>query len=117
MPSCFAKNVFASKTLFVSAACAASMLSIAATPAEARKVVTYYAPAVTYVAPVAVPPVTTYYAPTMVPATTYYAPAVAAPVVAAPVMTPVIPARQVIVRPKVYVRGQPVRNVLRAVTP
>ncbi len=58
----------------------------------------YPAPAPYYVAsPVAVP---------------YYA---AAPVAVAPVYYGYGPA--VVVRPKVYVRGEPVRNVLRAVTP
>jgi hypothetical protein len=52
--------------------------------------VPYYAAAPVMVAPMAVAPV--YYGPA------YYGPAV-------------------VVRPKVYVRGEPVRNVLRAVTP
>ena len=54
----------------------------------------YYAPATTYYVPRV--PVATYYAP-VVRTTYYYSP--------------------YIVRPKVYVRGQPVRNVLRAITP
>ncbi len=79
--------------------------------AGAQTVVTYYpptAPVTTYYAPAV--PVTTYYAPAPiytappVPVTTYYAPAVT--------YTP-----RYIVRPKVYVRGQPIRNVLRAITP
>ena len=89
--------------------------------------------------PVGPVPVTTYYAPAPVVSygpvatTWYYAPApyyAAAPApyyVAAPVVTPYYVARPVavapvygsavIVRPKVYVVGQPVRNLLRAVTP
>jgi hypothetical protein len=99
--------------------------------AHAQVVVTYM--------PVAPAPVAAYYAPAPVVTTAYYAPApyyvaspvsyyAAAPVVApmaAPyyVASPLVPAgpyyygRRVIVRPKVYVVGQPVRNVLRAVTP
>jgi hypothetical protein len=72
-----------------------------------------FRPAITYYsAPVATTtyyaPTTTYYAPTMTyytPTTAYYAPTVA---YAAP---------SVIVSPKVYVRGQPIRNILRAITP
>ncbi len=90
-------------------------LMAVAAPAHAQRIVTYYAPVVaapvtTYYAPVVSPPVTTYYAPA--PVTTYYAPA-ATTVVA----TPVVAARPVIIRPKVYIPGQPVRNVLRAITP
>ena len=75
-----------------------------------QPVVPYYAPAptVAYFAPAP-----TYYSP--VPAVTYYAPTpmvVPAPVAVAPVY-----GRAVVIRPKVYVAGQPVRNVLRAVTP
>jgi hypothetical protein len=45
---------------------------------------------------------------------------VASPVVAAPVVVPVpapVYVRPVVVHPKFYVPGQPVRNVFRAVTP
>jgi hypothetical protein len=63
----------------------------------------YYAPAPYYVA-----------APVVVPRRYY----VAAPVVAAPVVVaPAYYGRPVIVRPKIYIPGEPVRNVLRAVTP
>jgi hypothetical protein len=76
-------------------------------------------------------PVATYYAPAPVVSygpvvsTSYYAPApyyVASPVVrpyyvASPVVVAPYYAQPVIVRPKIYVPGQPVRNVLRAVTP
>ncbi len=76
-------------------------------------------------------PVATYYAPAPVvsysPVVTasYYAPApyyVAAPVVApayyaGPVAVAPVYGRPVIVRPKYYYPWQPVRNVLRAVTP
>ena len=91
-----------------------------------RPVVTYYSPApqvVSSYSPVVQygTPVTTYYAPGSVPATqaapvvTYYAPY--APVVTA--YRPVYGANHgaVIVRPKVYVRGQPIRNAFRAITP
>jgi hypothetical protein len=89
--------------------------------------------------PVGPAPVAAYYAPAPVVSygpvvsTSYYAPApyyAAAPLpyyAASPVVTPYYVARPVavaplygptvIVRPKVYVVGQPVRNVLRAVTP
>lgn len=83
-----------------------------AASAWAQRVVTYYPAAA---------PVATYYAPsvpvaTYAPATTYVTPA---PVTTyyAPVVTPRYYAPRVIVRPKVYVRGQPIRNVLRAITP
>ena len=75
----------------------------------------YYAPyAVRYAAPVpyyaAAPVVTPYYAAVPV-ATPYY---VASPVA---VPAPLYYGRPVVIHPKVYVRGEPVRNVLRAVTP
>ena len=85
---------------------------------------------VTYM-PVGPVPVATYYSPAPVVsygpvvATSYYAPVpyyVAVPVVrpyyaASPVVVGPVYGRPVIVRPKIYVPGQPVRNVLRAVTP
>lgn len=66
---------------------------------------------------VARPPVTVYRPVTPAPRVTVYSPAVPAPAVvpASPVV--VTAARPVVVRSKVYVPGQPVRNVLRAVTP
>jgi hypothetical protein len=70
----------------------------------------YYAPpAVYYPAPAPAPyyVATPVIAPVPVPA-----PVAVAPVAVAPVYGP-----KVVVRPKVYVRGEPVRNVLRAVTP
>jgi hypothetical protein len=115
-------------TLIVGAAIAVASSAIAHPyavymPVVAAPVAGYYTtgPVVPY-APV---PTTAYYAP---PAAFYPAPApylVAAPVVT-PVVTPVVApvavapvyyGRAVVVRPKVYVRGEPVRNVLRAVTP
>jgi hypothetical protein len=63
----------------------------------------YYAP-VPYLAPA--PVVMPYYAAS--PVVAYYG----GPVAVAPVY-----GRPVIVRPKVYIPGQPVRNVVRAVTP
>jgi hypothetical protein len=80
--------------------------------AFSQTVVTYYpsgVPVTTYYGPSPRVPVTTYYAPVTryyAPVTTYYAPAVTA------YYSPAY-----IVRPKVYVRGQPIRNVLRAITP
>jgi hypothetical protein len=66
---------------------------------------------------------TAYYA----PAPYYVASPVAVPYAAAPVVTayyggpvavaPLYYGRPVIVRPKIYIPGQPVRNVVRAVTP
>jgi hypothetical protein len=62
------------------------------------------APTVVYSAPIPVVP----YPPTVV-----YRPALVAP----PPVVAYYYARPVIVRPKVYVPGQPVRNFLRAITP
>jgi hypothetical protein len=70
------------------------------TPVEYRPVVASYAPA--YVA----------YQPRPIPAystVTYRAPVACA--------TPVATGPRVIVHPKVYVEGQPIRNILRAITP
>jgi hypothetical protein len=71
--------------------------------------VTYYAPAassyVTYYAAPAVSGYTTYYGSTVTPYTTYYAPVV------------YYGNTSVYGIPRVYVPGQPVRNVLRAVGP
>ncbi len=92
------------------------------------------APVVTAYAPVPAPvPVVTAYAPAPIPVVTAYAPAPvvayspvipAAPVVAySPVITGYAPYAApvgygtVVVRPKVYVVGQPVRNFFRAITP
>ena len=105
----------------------------AVAPIVAAPTVTRYAPSVaptvTYDAPSADPtttyyapaPTTTYYAPT--PVTTYYAPTTTA-YVPTPVTTYYAPAAPVtvyrpgvVVRPKVYVSGQPVRNFFRAITP
>ena len=71
-------------------------------------------PVVVYRATPVYPPVVTHrvIVPTTVVQT--YRPVV--PVYTAPA-TVVVPGPRVLVHPKVYVRGQPVRNVLRAVTP
>lgn len=76
---------------------------------------TYYAPTTTYYAPV---PYATYYAPTTAyyaaaPYTTYYSP------VAQPYYVGYRDAigPSIYGTPKVYVRGEPVRNALRAITP
>ncbi len=61
----------------------------------------------------AYPPVTAYYPPAVTyvaPTTVYYPPT-------APVVVSRVPVPAVVVRPKVYVVGQPIRNVIRAVTP
>lgn len=78
---------------------------VAASPVVATA---YYAPQ-----PVYYPAPAPYYVARPV-ATPYY---VAAPVVAPPVAVAPVYGPAVIVRPKVYVRGEPVRNVLRAITP
>lgn len=82
---------------------------------------TYYAPTTTYYAPAAY---TSYYAPAAytsyyAPTTAYYTPYAAySPVVAAPYVTYYGSAgASVYGTPKVYVRGEPVRNALRALTP
>ena len=74
---------------------------------------TYYAPAVS--TPVVPAPATTYYAPAATPVTTY-APAAVTPVTTYSAV-PVVYARPVVVRTKVYIPGQPIRNMLRAITP
>ena len=94
---------------------------VAYMPAAPAPVVSYYPPApVVGYGPVVA---TSYYAPTP-----YYAASPVPYYAAAPVVTPYYVAsplavgpvyygRPVIVHPKVYYPGQPVRNVLRAVTP
>jgi len=94
---------------------------VAYMPVGPTPVVSYYtpAPAVGYGPVVA----TSYYAPApysaIAPAPYYVAAPVVTPYyVASPVAVgPVYYGRPAIVRPKVYYPGQPVRNVLRAVTP
>jgi hypothetical protein len=71
-----------------------------------------YQPAVTYVRPVAV------YRPVVVPYVAYSPVVAPAPYAAyAPVVAPAYAGPVVWVHPKVYVQGQPVRNVFRAITP
>jgi hypothetical protein len=88
-------------------------------PVVPAPVAAYYAtgPVVPY-APVVT---TAYYAPPAAfypaPAPYYVAAPIVAPVVAPVAVAPVYYGPAVVVRPKVYVRGEPVRNVLRAVTP
>jgi hypothetical protein len=82
-------------------------------PVVAAPVTTYYAP-VPVTAYYGVPPVRTYYA--SPPVVTYRVPGPSYPLVYGPVV-PSYSAPGVVVRPKVYVPGQPVRNVLRAITP
>lgn len=107
---------------------------LAVTEANAQRVIVYrpvVTPTVAYYAPsapVVAAPVTTYYRgrvvvrrpvvayyPPAVAHTTYYAPSVAAVAPVPPTTAYYSPG--VVVSPKVYVRGQPVRNVLRAITP
>jgi len=83
--------------------------------------VTYYSPPVTYYSPpvtVYRPAPVTYYRPAPV---TVYSPVVGttvySPVVPATVYSPVVVGRPVVVRSKVYVPGQPVRNFFKAITP
>lgn len=80
-------------------------------------VVAYYPGPV--VAPVVRVPARYYAAsPVVVPAPVYATPVTyEAPVYAAPVYGGAVYAAPVVVHPKFYVPGQPVRNVLRAVTP
>lgn len=92
---------------------AALLICGMAASAEAQVITTYLPPAPPVVAaPVVVArpaPIATYYS---APALVAYPPrryVVPAPVVVAP--------RVYTLRPKVYVRGQPLRNTIRAVTP
>lgn len=87
-------------------------------PVVAPSYSSFYSPAV----PVASAPVVTSYsvpiapAPVMAPTTVYRVPT--APLMTTPaVAAPMIPATPVVISSKVYVPGQPVRNLLRAVTP
>ncbi|HXT60542.1 MAG TPA: hypothetical protein VN699_18010 [Pirellulales bacterium] len=104
----------------LSIACGFLFVCGMAAAAQAQVVTSYLPPAtVAYAAPpiIVAPPA---------PVVTYYS----APLYRAPLYAPVVyPRRYVVpapvvvrprvyaVRPKVYVRGQPVRNTLRAVTP
>jgi hypothetical protein len=121
----FTMVVFATAVLAVASG-AGAQTYIGYMPAAPVPAVSYYSPApVVGYGPVVA---TSYYAPQTVyysapapyyvaapVATPYY---VASPYVPAPVaMAPVYYGRPVIVRPKVYIPGQPVRNVFRAVTP
>lgn len=74
----------------------------------------YIAPTVTYYPSTAY---TTAYYPGTVASTAFYPSAVATPVYTGYTVPAVVTAPSVVVRPKVYVPGQPVRNVLRAITP
>ncbi len=75
--------------------------------------VSYYAPAVAYVPA----PYVTYYAPPVaaVPYATYYAPPVSYAPVAVPYRAYAVPGWSVYGTPRVYVRGEPVRNTVKAV--
>jgi hypothetical protein len=72
-----------------------------------------YAPVVTTYSPVVTAAPTVVFTPPVVMysrVVTTYAPVVTT-------YTPVVAARRVLIRPKVYVAGQPVRNFFRAITP
>lgn len=63
-------------------------------------------------------PVTGYVQPPIYAPVTVFSPVVAAPPVLPPVVVATVPVGPaVVVRPKVYVQGQPVRNFFRAITP
>jgi hypothetical protein len=82
-----------------------------------RPVVVSGAPVTVY-RPVVPASAVTVYRPAMASAVTVYSPVVAAPAtVVATTPAVVTAARPIVVRTKVYVPGQPIRNVLRAVTP
>ena len=77
-------------------------------------VVVHSSPVVTtYSHVITAPPVVTYHPVIPARAVVRYRPAIT--VYSVPGV--IARGRQVIVRPKVYVRGQPVRNILRAITP
>jgi hypothetical protein len=115
------------KSLFVLAALgsvaflasAAEAQVIVYRPVVAAPVVTYSPVVTTYSAVVAPAPAVVYRPPVVAysPVVTAYSPVVTtySPVVTA--YAPVVAARPVLIRPKVYVAGQPVRNFLRAITP
>lgn len=85
-------------------------------PITTYRPVTQYQPTTTYRPVTSYQPMTTYQPTTAYRPVTVYRPTVDAPPVAVPVNAiPVGP--EVIVRPKVYVRGQPLRNMFRAITP
>lgn len=92
------------KCLF--AALFVSALVLSATEADAQ-VVAYYGPAPVFVAPPPVPVVAYYGAPVVAYTPGYYY-GPAAPVVVGP---------RYVVRQRVYVRGQPVRNFFRVLAP
>jgi hypothetical protein len=78
-----------------------------------------YSPVVEYPPVVAYRPLVTYGRMVTVrrPVVAYYGPAVAAPAYYGPAPMYYSVGRPVVVRSKIYVPGQPIRNVLRAVTP
>jgi hypothetical protein len=104
--------------------CAMAHTYVTYMPVGAAPVVGYYGPApmvaygpmvrTAYYAPPAYVAPAPYYVASPVQATAYYAPPAVMP---APMAVGPVYGRPVIVHPKVYVPGQPVRNVLRAVTP
>ncbi len=106
------------------------VLALGAGAAEAQQVIvynpvvttTYMAPATVTYSPVetvvAAAPTVVYSPPVVAaPAVTTYSPVVTTYTPVVTTYTPVVAAQPVIVRPKVYVPGQPVRNFFRAITP
>lgn len=109
-------TVYSAPTTVYSAPLAAPIVS---SPVVVQRPVTTYSPIVTSSPTVVYSPVTS--APVATPVVSYspvmgYSPMISySPVVASPVYG--MAASPVVVRSKVYVPGQPVRNFLRAITP
>src|SRR6056297_1674841 len=102
-----------------------AIFTLSAATATAQPPIAFPAPVTTYrpVAPVPVvpaPAVTTYRPVAPAPVVTSYRPVAPAPVVTSyrPVYPAVVPAvAPVVVDTDIYVPGQPIRNLLRAITP
>ncbi len=139
-PLTFLAFILAASTVFAQCGCGATTttyMPVAPTYTAYYAPATVYYPAETYTS--CYVPTTTYYAPEVytsyyTPATTYYAPAAYTSyytpttayytpyVTYAPVATPYVTyygrvGSSVYGTPKVYVRGEPVRNALRTITP
>jgi len=129
-------------TLILSGSAAFAQCSCGSSPGSAPSYSTYYAPAgadytpapyVSYYTPQAAPvSYVSYYAPAVTyaptPYVSYYAPAspyvasYSPAVIGSPVVVPYrtyygVPGRSIYGTPQVYVPGEPVRNVLRSITP
>jgi hypothetical protein len=106
------------KTLLVLAALGTAAVFAGSASAQVVVYDPFVAPAISY------SPIVRAYSPvvTAAPTVVYRPPVVYSPVVTtySPVVTaysPIVAARPVLIRPKVYVAGQPVRNFFRAITP